>query len=112
MSEFSDAPARQFVSQNPAREAIHESSAQMRLEPHVCRVCFGRVASRALGDRRVYVCTNCGLEGVGGKPSAICACGIKVRKNDAGIRCHANKVRSPEFPALFVASYGGAQNEN
>ena len=50
------------------------------------------------------------------------ACGIKLRKAkgdgrtsevlvDAGIRCHENRSRSPEFPAVYVASYAGAQAE-
>lgn len=87
-----------------------------RLEPHVCRVCFSRVASRAHGDDdRLYQCTNCGLEAHGNKASVICACGSKLRKGksagyvDAGLRCHANTSQSPEFPAQYVASYGGAQ---
>lgn len=110
------------VNKNHARETHHEADSCWRLEPHVCRVCFGRIASRQLGDRRVYECTNCGLDGVGGKPSTICACGIKLRKSkgdgrsavtmaDAGIRCHRNNAVSPEFPALYVASYGGAQSD-
>lgn len=92
------------------------------LEPHVCRACFGRIASRpADGDEdshsRVYQCTNCGLEAEGAKASVVCACGTKVRKGgkasasfvDAGLRCHANQEPSPAFPSQFVASYAGAQ---
>jgi hypothetical protein len=90
-----------------------------RIEPHVCRVCFGRVVSRELdeeaGDRQ-YVCTNCGLEAKGHRVACLCACGTKVRKGkgafvDAGLRCHENNAKSPEFPALYVASFGGAQPE-
>lgn len=96
----------------------------MRLEPHVCRVCFGRIASfpAADGDGRTYQCTNCGLEAQGHKASVVCACGIKLHKRkgdgrsaatlqDAGVRCHENRRVSPEFPALYVASFGGAQAE-
>ena len=87
-----------------------------RLEPHCCRVCFARIASTKLEHGgRLYQCTNCGLEGEG-KPSSVCACGIKLRKAradgrsgdarlDAGVRCHLNPSRSPEFPALYVCSY-------
>ena len=91
-----------------------------RLEPHVCRVCFGRIASRPMDDddddRRLYACTSCGAEAMGHKASVLCACGTKVRRGknqlvDAGLRCHENKARSPEFPAQYVASFGGAQLE-
>lgn len=88
-----------------------------RLEPHVCRVCFGRVASRetdADAGLRLYVCTNCGLEAEGHKVTALCACGTKIRRGktgqvDAGLRCHENQARSVEFPALYVASIAGVQ---
>jgi hypothetical protein len=88
-----------------------------RLEPHVCRCCFGRIASQAIDgdeDRRQYVCTNCGLQSDGQRVSVLCACGMKIRKGkgkhvDAGLRCHENQSRTMEFPAMFVASYGGAQ---
>ncbi len=95
----------------------------LTLEPHVCRSCFGRIASEPdQGGERRYFCTSCGLEAIGSKPSVVCSCGIKLRKAkgdgrtsvtlvDAGVRCHPNKQVSPEFPALFVASYGGAQAE-
>ena len=95
----------------------------IRLEPHVCRACFGRIASEPAADgQRRYFCACCGLEAVGHKASVVCACGIKLRKAkgdgrtsevlvDAGIRCHENRSRSPEFPAVYVASYAGAQAE-
>lgn len=94
-----------------------------RLEPHVCKVCFARIASTATEDGgRLYQCTNCGLSGHDHKPGVICACGIKIRKHkgdgrsavtmvDAGIRCHENRARSPEFPSLYTASFGGVQAE-
>lgn len=93
-----------------------------RLEPHVCRSCFGRVASQRCGSpgERFYQCTNCGIEGYGQKPDVVCSCGLKLRKHkgdgrsastfaDAGVRCHENHKRSPEFPSRYVASYAGAQ---
>ena len=91
---------------------------EWRLEPHVCRHCFGRIASKALDDeddKRLYQCTHCGLEVEGHKASVLCACGTKIRKGktsmvDAGLRCHLNAARSPEFPALYVASFAGAQS--
>lgn len=94
-----------------------------RLEPHVCRVCFGRIASRPADgdedtDRRVYSCTNCGAEAEGNRASVVCACGTKIRSGaskgrliDAGLRCHENRARSMEFPSLYVASHAGAQTE-
>lgn len=87
-----------------------------RLEDHVCRVCFSRIVSREIDEdgKRRYHCTNCGLEADGHKPSALCACGAKIRKGkwqfvSAGLVCHENKARSPEFPALYVCSFAGSQ---
>jgi len=89
---------------------------EWRLEPHVCRACFGRIASKPVDDddRRLYQCTHCGLEAEGHKASVLCACGTKIRKGksahvDAGLRCHENKAKSVEFPALYVASINGVQ---
>ena len=92
---------------------------QWRLEPHVCRSCFSRIVSRPLDeddDKRLYHCPNCGMEAEGSRASVLCACGMKVRKGksawaDAGVRCHENQAKSPEFPALYVCSYGGAQTD-
>lgn len=108
---------------NHARTRDADQESAWKLEPHCCRLCFGRVASRRDDDERIYQCTNCGTQAVGMKPAAICACGIKIKKSrgdgrssmvlvDAGIRCHENKSKSPEFPSLYVASYGGAQPES
>lgn len=92
-----------------------------RLEPHVCRACFARVVSAPLpGGGRLYQCSSCGIEAEGHRAAVVCACGIKLRKArrsggsaatlvDAGVRCHENRRRSIEFPALFTASFGGAQ---
>lgn len=111
------------VKKNHARETQGESGSGWKLEPHCCKSCFGRVASFKTSEGlRMYQCTNCGLSEAGHKPSVVCACGIKLRKAkgdgrtsfvlvDAGIRCHANNARTPEFPALYVCSYGGAQSE-
>lgn len=106
-----------------ARPQVDAKNSGLRLEPHVCSSCFGRIASEIscaeTGARRFF-CTSCGLGAVGHKASVVCACGIKMRKFkgdgrssavmvDAGIRCHENRSPSLEFPALFVASYAGAQ---
>ena len=90
-----------------------------RLESHCCRVCFGRIVSREIDEdgKRLYQCTNCGLEADGHKPSVLCACGTKIRKekgkvSDAGLRCHENRARSPSFPSVITASFGGSQPES
>lgn len=100
--------------------AIHSEQEYIwRLEPHVCRHCFARIASAKTEHGRLYRCTNCGLEGEGGKPGVVCACGIKLRKAradgrsgeamiDAGVRCHPNPDPSPSNPSLYVASYAVA----
>lgn len=107
----------------PARKYAREVSDHYRLEPHVCRACFSRIASKmADGGRRHFECTGCGLVASGRKPDCLCACGMRLRAyrssggtsqgvRDAGIRCHENRNRSPEFPAVYVASHGGAQAE-
>ena len=94
-----------------------ESDSVFRLEPHVCRRCFGRIVSRDAGDGlRQYVCSNCGFEGSGPGPECVCSCGIRLRKStvaraknatpqDAGVRCMPNPAVSPDFPALYVASH-------
>lgn len=73
---------------------------------HVCRCCFGRVLVRETFDRRrVYRCSNCGLEAEGRSEAAICACGIKLRTGvDAGIRCQVNAEKSPEWPSEITAA--------
>lgn len=84
------------------------------LEPHVCRVCFGRIVSRpSTKDAHgfVYQCTNCGAENGGRSPDVLCACGLKLRNHapgaplvDAGLRCQPNPDPRPDFPSLFVAA--------
>jgi hypothetical protein len=78
---------------------------EWRIELHVCRICFGRVTSRETFDgRRLFRCSNCGVEREGSSASAICACGIKLKsKIDAGIRCVVNEQRTPESPSEIVA---------
>lgn len=73
---------------------------------HVCSCCFGRLLMRETFDRRkVYRCSNCGLEREGGSETAICCCGIKLKTGtDAGIRCQKNPEKSPEFPSEIVAA--------
>jgi hypothetical protein len=114
-------PARKDCAQQSGTQVVSAQDA-WRLEPHVCRSCFSRIASQRTdkpGERR-FECTNCGLSAVGHKASVVCSCGIKLRKHrgdgrsgevlaDAGIRCHENQKRSPEFPSLYACSFGGAQ---
>ncbi len=98
----------------------------LRLEPHICRQCFGRIGSHEifLSDSsiaREFICTNCGASAEGRDASVLCCCGIKMRKPgedgkpgpevvDAGIRCHENENPRPDFPALIVASYRGSSD--
>jgi hypothetical protein len=111
------------VVQKRVREGAPISGAEVfsaqdnwQLEPHVCRVCFGRLVSRpAFGLLREYRCTNCETTSQHTDASVACCCGIKVRKRnstgrhggvmiDAGIRCIVNPEKSPAFPAAYVAS--------
>ena len=106
--------------------ALKKVSDHYRLEPHICRHCFGRMASVEviLADQsfgRQYSCTNCGAVETGTDARVLCCCGIKLRKPgddgkpgpeliDAGIRCHENDNVRPDFPALYVASYRGSSD--
>lgn len=55
--------------------------------------------------RRVYRCSNCGIEAEGRTEAAVCCCGIKLKTGvDAGIRCHPASDPSPEFPSEITAS--------
>lgn len=81
------------------------------LEPHVCRHCFGRLASRRDGAQTRYECTNCGADATGRAPDVLCACGLALRNHspaggtlDAGLRCQPNPAPSPDFPSRFVAA--------
>ena len=120
--EFSELDSQGDITKIHARARGHsKQECEWRLEPHVCRTCFARIASTPHADGRLYQCTNCGLEAVSGKVSSVCACGLKMRKGgkhgttgamvDLGIRCHLNSARSAEFPALYTASYAAAQED-
>jgi hypothetical protein len=82
------------------------------LEPHVCRHCFGRLASTpGAPGLVVYACTNCGATATGPTPGVLCSCGLQLRRPgaptgfvDAGIRCQPNPAPSSDFPSLFVAA--------
>lgn len=94
------------------------------LEPHVCRHCFGRIASKPLAGGLIeYQCTNCGESSKAIEPSLLCACGIKMHTSvegkrvgpatkDAGIRCIPNPKKSPSFPAAYVAAYVDPKDRN
>ncbi len=78
-----------------------------RITRHVCRACIGRVLARETFDaRRLYRCSNCGIEREGRTEGALCCCGIKVGKDqrDAGIRCLSNAQRTPECMSEIVAA--------
>lgn len=102
---------------NPKGCAPAPAQESWRLEPHICRVCHSRLASRDDGGARRYECTNCGAHAHGHEASVLCCCGMKIRRPnrngtsgyvmvDAGIRCCANDNPTPEFPSLFVATEG------
>jgi hypothetical protein len=75
-----------------------------RLEDHVCQVCFCRILSRKTDDGRLFRCSGCGLSVIAHAPSAICACGLKMKTGrDLGVRCVRNDAPSPEAPAEIVA---------
>lgn len=77
-----------------------------KLTDHCCRACFGRVLVRETFDRRrIYRCSNCGVEAEGRTEAAICACGLKLKTGvDAGIRCGVNENRTPEWPSEVTCS--------
>jgi hypothetical protein len=81
------------------------------LEPHCCLTCLGRVVSQAIvgptgigGPLRLYRCSCCGTEAVGGSAAVICACGFRFNgRHHLAIRCQANPNKTPESSAEFVA---------
>lgn len=75
------------------------------LTPHVCRACFGRVVMRVTDDfKRVYRCSNCGIERDGQNEKTICCCGIKLRHGrDVMMRCQPNPAPTPECPSEIIA---------
>lgn len=77
-----------------------------RITKHVCRACMGRVLMRETFEgRRVYRCSNCGIEREGRSELALCCCGIRFGKaqRDAGIRCLPNPMRTPECMSEIIA---------
>jgi hypothetical protein len=90
-------------------DITQRSDSVFALEPHICRVCFGRLVSMALPGEasRIFRCTNCGAvaKGIGAK--ALCVCGIvtgdKGEFRDAGIRCVVNPKQTPENPSEILA---------
>lgn len=76
-----------------------------RLEPHVCRVCFGRILSRSSDEdgKRVYRCACCGASATAGTARALCSCGVKLNARSAGVRCEPNQNKSAEWPFEIVA---------
>ena len=80
------------------------SEFQWRMEPHVCRICYGRLLSRGnIEGKRVLRCSNCGTEVVAARVSGLCCCGITLRGGrNAGVRCITNPRRSPEMPSEIV----------
>lgn len=86
--------------------AKNDQEFSWKLTPHVCRACFGRILVRETFDhRKVYRCSNCGVEREGKDSRVICTCGLKLRNGvDAGVRCEVNNEKSPEWPSEIVAS--------
>lgn len=84
-----------------------EEFAAWRVTAHICRACMGRILARETFDgKRVYRCSNCGIEREGRRESTLCCCGIRFGKSqrDAGIRCLENPRRSPECMSEIVAA--------
>jgi len=78
-----------------------------RMTPHACRVCFGRVLARRVGDcdEQIFRCASCGNEGHGDTPAVVCACGFKLEgTKDMGVRCHVNPERTPDSIDEIVAT--------
>lgn len=76
------------------------------LTDHACQHCLGRVLERVNDDgRRISRCSNCGAEGEGHDGLAhppICACGARLGKRDAGIRCVRNDRPRPGFVSEII----------
>ena len=67
---------------------------------------MGRVLMRETFDgKRLYRCSNCGIEREGRAEQALCCCGIRFGKagRDAGIRCLPNPLRTPECMSEVIA---------
>lgn len=76
------------------------------LTDHVCHRCFGRLLIRQTAGGTLVRCANCGAERIG-SPTDLCCCGLKVRNQDAGLRCQRNPRPSPEQPAELAVGYVG-----
>jgi len=84
---------------------VSERQATYVLTDHVCLNCFGRVLRTVTGPTH-YRCSNCGTEAAGRQGLAhppICACGARLGKRDAGIRCVRNERPRPELPSEIIA---------
>lgn len=107
-----------FEAEKRAREAKSGQSVAdpaWHLEPHICRACFGRLASRALpSGEQEFLCTNCMHLTLSDTHQDACCCGMKIRKRngtgrsggpmvDAGVRCIVNPEKSPAYPSAYVA---------
>jgi hypothetical protein len=79
------------------------SASYWKIEPHACRICFGRILSRTMPDgSTVSRCSECDTEVEGG-PHKLCCCGVKLNGGkNAGLRCLPNPNKTPEAPAAIV----------
>lgn len=80
---------------------------QWTITRHICRACMGRVLKRETFEgKRLYRCSNCGIEREGLGESALCCCGMKLGRaqRDAGVRCIENPLRTPECMSEVVAT--------
>jgi len=93
------------AAQTPSRGKNGDTFA-WAITDHVCRSCFGRILARETFDhRRIYRCSNCGIEREGRTEAAVCCCGIKLKSGaDLGVRCQRNPDPRPEFPSEVVAA--------
>ncbi|WP_161548757.1 hypothetical protein [Pseudomonas sp. Q1] len=108
-------PTLRLVGKSDCVNAPATETHAWKLEPHVCKICFGRMASRLAEQGLVeLLCTNCGATSKQERITAACCCSIVLRKRnssgrsggqmiDAGIRCIPNPARSSEFPSMYIA---------
>jgi len=72
------------------------------LEPHVCRLCSGRILSKPLeNEDREYVCAICGNTAQGDSPKLICACGYHLAGRLVW-KCAKNTETAPGMPLYIV----------
>lgn len=109
MSKSCEASAFHSPSGRPVKKPARAPDAApppTRLEPHVCRHCFGRLVSRPASEPlREFECSNCGAAAVGPSSEVLCACGHPAPPGvfSGLLRCAPNPNPTPEFPSLFVA---------